>query len=42
MKAGVDAVSWYIDGAGHVQAPGVYPEEFEARIAEFFARSLNP
>jgi fermentation-respiration switch protein FrsA (DUF1100 family) len=41
-EAGVDATFWYIDVAGHVQAPGVYPEEFESRITEFFARSLNP
>ena len=41
QEAGVDATFWYIDGADHVQAAGVYPEEFEARVVEFFGESLG-
>ena len=40
-EAGVDATFWYIDEADHVQGPGVYPEEFEARIVEFFGTNLG-
>lgn len=41
QEAGVDATCWYIDEAGHVQGPGFYPEEFEARITGFFGANLG-
>lgn len=41
QESGANATFWYVDGAGHVQAAGVYPEEFEARVVEFFEASLG-
>ena len=40
-EAGANAEFWYIEGADHVQAPGVYPDEYARRITEFFARNLG-
>lgn len=38
---GVQSTFWYVNGADHVQIPGVYPQEFEARIVAFFADALG-
>jgi fermentation-respiration switch protein FrsA (DUF1100 family) len=40
--AGADVELWLVDGAGHVQIPAVYPEEFEQRIVGFFRQSPGP
>jgi pimeloyl-ACP methyl ester carboxylesterase len=38
---GADVELWLVDGAGHVQIPAVYPEEFEQRIVGFFQEALR-
>ena len=40
-QAGINATFWFIDGVGHVRAPGVYPEEFRARLGDFFRTHLG-
>jgi len=32
---------WYIEGAGHVQAPAFYPDEFQDRITQFFRKAID-
>jgi uncharacterized protein len=41
QTAGLDATFWFPDGVGHVRAPGVYPEEFQARLGDFFRAHLG-
>jgi pimeloyl-ACP methyl ester carboxylesterase len=41
QAAGADVTLWLVDGAGHVQIPAVYPEEFEQRIVGFFREALK-
>jgi dipeptidyl aminopeptidase/acylaminoacyl peptidase len=40
QAAGINATFWFIDGVGHVRAPGVYPEEFRTRLGDFFRSHL--
>ena len=40
QQAGLNATFWFIDGVGHVRAPGVYPEEFRAQLGGFFRTHL--
>lgn len=39
--AQVDATFWYIDGAAHVRAPVIYPDEFGTEVGGFFHRYLD-
>ena len=39
-EADTHATFWFIENADHVQAPGIYPEEYESRLVEFFSGSL--
>ena len=41
QQAGLNATFWFIDGVDHIQAPGTYPEEFQARLSEFFRANLR-
>jgi uncharacterized protein len=41
QQAGIRATFWFIDGVAHIQAPGTYPEEFQARLSEFFRANLQ-
>jgi dipeptidyl aminopeptidase/acylaminoacyl peptidase len=41
QQVGINATFWFIDGVGHVRAPGVYPEEFQLRLGEFFRTHLG-
>jgi dipeptidyl aminopeptidase/acylaminoacyl peptidase len=40
-QAGINAAFWFIDGVGHVRAPGVFPEEFRTRLGGFFRTHLK-
>ena len=37
----LNLTAWYIEGAGHVQAPAIYPDEFQTKIIQFFREALN-
>ena len=41
QQAGINATFWFIDGVAHIQAPGTYPKEFQARLSEFFRTHLR-
>jgi dipeptidyl aminopeptidase/acylaminoacyl peptidase len=41
QQAGLNVTFWFVDEIGHVRAPGVYPEEFRARLGGFFRTHLN-
>lgn len=40
--AGVEASSWIVPGAEHTQAMWLHPEEYEARLADFFGGLTAP
>jgi uncharacterized protein len=41
QQAGINATFWFVDEIDHVRAPGVYPEEFTARLGDFFRTYLS-
>jgi fermentation-respiration switch protein FrsA (DUF1100 family) len=41
QQAGINATFWFLDDVEHVRAPGVYPEEFAARLGDFFRTHLS-
>lgn len=40
-QAGINATFWFVEGVEHVRVPGVYPEEFAARLGKFFHTHLS-
>ena len=41
QQAGINAIFWFMDGVAHVRAPGIFPEEFRARLGGFFRAHLH-
>jgi uncharacterized protein len=39
--AGGSVQTWYVDGATHTEAMGLYPAEYEARLLAFFEAALD-
>jgi uncharacterized protein len=40
-SAGAEVSSWFVDGAGHTQAMWLHPDDYEARLVEFFDGALR-
>jgi dipeptidyl aminopeptidase/acylaminoacyl peptidase len=40
-QAALNVSFWFIDGVGHVRAPGVMPDEFQERLGTFFRANLQ-
>jgi dipeptidyl aminopeptidase/acylaminoacyl peptidase len=41
QQAGLNVTFWFLDDIEHVRAPGVFPEEFRARLGGFFRANLH-
>jgi dipeptidyl aminopeptidase/acylaminoacyl peptidase len=41
QQAGINATFWFVDDIAHIRVPGVLPEEFRARLGDFFRLHLG-